>query len=250
MNGRAILSYVAHCLPAERWDERARLVRAHGLALEVAHGRGDDVERALEHALPIATIQAWALHEGHALSARPERARAGLLHLIDTIELARRAGVGRVLAVCGFGHESVADPFGRSLSFFHEVIDPARDTGVRVVLEMLGSRRAGAMTKPAEIFRLLEELDAPDVYATAVDTGHLLDAGSDPAETLAQWSAPLEELQLRGPDGAPPGRGDPLERWLDAAGARPPVVCVEHRGSIDAAGFTELIARLRTTIAR
>jgi len=116
---------------------------------------------------------------------------------------------------------------------------------MRVVIEMLGARRAAAMTSPDEIARLLDELAAPDVFTTAIDTGHLLDAGSDPAAILRRWELPLEELQLRGNDGAPPGRDDPVEQWLGAAASRPRIVCMEHPRPIALADFEALLARVR-----
>jgi hypothetical protein len=249
VTGAPILTYVAHSLPAESWARRAELCREHGLALEVAHRRGGaSIARSLSPCR--SPLQAYGLHEGHALSARSEARSAGLAHLLETIEIAGRAGILRVLAVCGFGHAPVTRAFERSLAFFREGIDCARAARVRVVIELLGTQRASAMTEPAELARLIEALDAPEVFATAVDTGHLLDGGKDPSTILAGWSPPLEELQLRGPDGSAPRDPRLVERCFASLANLPPVVCVEHHERLDEGDFGALVARVRHELDR
>jgi hypothetical protein len=104
------------------------------------------------------------------------------------------------------------------------------------------------MTGAEELARLFDELDAPDVFRAALDTGHILDDGLDPAAYFEAWRHPVEEIQLRGPNSTPPAPGAPLHGWLGALPALPAVVCVEHRDPIDRDRFSELARSLRTAL--
>jgi endonuclease IV len=197
----------------------------------------------------IATLQAWRMHDAHAfLAGAPERAQ-GVAVLAAAVDLAASRGVPRVLAVCGFGACEPGAAFERSTEQFRRVAAHARARGVRVVIERLGARRTNAMLGADEHARLHEALAATDVFGCALDTGHMLDAGEDPERVIAGWQLPIEELQLRGRDGAPPGQGDSLERWIGACRRRPAVVCIEAKRAADSpAELDALLARVRAAL--
>lgn len=241
---RPHLAYVEHCLPGTRAEERLALAGRLGLALEVANRDGLDRGLLRRRGLPITTVQAYGLHDDHPLAGSAERTRAADLHVRETIELAVELGAPRVLTVCGFGPARCAAPAERCLEFFGALAPFARDRGVRILIERLSRRRAGAMTERGELEALLAALDAPDVFALALDTGHLLDDGLDPGAALAGWRAPVEEIQLRGADSRAPQPHLPWRTWLAALTAAPAVVAIEHRESITVAAFEILIREL------
>jgi hypothetical protein len=105
------------------------------------------------------------------------------------------------------------------------------------------------MNDPGEIGRLLAALDAPDVFGTVLDTGHLLDGGHDPAKVLRGWRHRVDELQLRGPDGLPPTLALPLQAWLAALSSPPDVLCVEHRTAVAPDELERLVTGLRALAA-
>lgn len=236
-----ILAYVEHCLPGADVGERLRLARRHDLALEIANRQGLEVERLRGSGAVICTVQAWEMHDVHPIHPDPAARRSAEVHVRRTIELAERLGAPRVLTVCGYGSAIVDAPFERCRDFFARLVPFARDRGVRLLVERLGRSRAAAMTAPEAIDRLLDEVGAPDVLGRAVDTGHLLDDGLDPAEILRGRAA--EELQLRGPGSTPPSADLPVRRWLEALPARPAIVAVEHH---EPTGTAELELLLRT----
>ena len=122
------------------------------------------------------------------------------------------------------------------------------DQIVRLLVEKLSRRRARAMTEAFEIERLLDALDAPDVFATLIDTGHLRDDGLDPASFLAAWRHPVDEIQLKDADSRPPSPDAPVAEWLAASRSRPAVVAVEHRRPIHPADLGPLIDHLRSQL--
>jgi sugar phosphate isomerase/epimerase len=105
------------------------------------------------------------------------------------------------------------------------------------------------MAGPAAVRRLLDALALPQVFGAALDTGHLLDDGSDPAEVLGGWGPDLVEVQMRGAGSAPPSPGLPLDAWLARLGRAPAAVVVEHRGEIAVRDLERLVARLRDLLA-
>ena len=237
------LAWVEHALPGGP-DERLALARELDLALELAC-RGGDVPDP--RGLPVVCVQAWDLHREHPLhrdAAARERARE---HVQRALQHAERLGAARVLAVCGFGSELVDAPFERALEFFAGLASEARERGRRIVLEPLSPGRAAALTDLDEFARLLAALPA-DVFGLALDTGHLLDGGRDPARVLAAPPAPVEELQLRGRSGAPPA-SDEAAGWLRTPGLRPRTLVVEHAPGIAAAEVAALTAALRRSQA-
>jgi hypothetical protein len=238
------LAHVEHCLPGAP-HERLALARRLDLALEVADRDGTDLESIAASGLAVATVQAWRLHDVHPLHPDPA-VRALAPGIVEAaMDVAVRLGAPRLLCVCGFGQAIADAPFERSLEHFAALAPRARERGLRLVIELLGPGRCAAMTAPEDLRRLLEALDAPDVFAAALDSGHLLDAGLDPLEVLGAWRPPLAELQLRGPGSAPPGPDLPLERWLAAAPPSLEVVAVEHGAPQPPAEVEALVQRVR-----
>lgn len=245
-----LLAWVEHDLPAATLDERLALARAHGIALEVAHKDDDRARRVRDAGLPIVTLQAWKLHEVHPIHPDRSVRSAAYAHLVATIELAAELGVPRVLAIAGYGNEICADPFDEARSFFRFVAPIAREKQVRVLIEPLSPLRCAALTAPMVLARLLDEIGSPDVFSSAIDTGHVIDSGREVGDYLARWPHAVVELQLKGKGSSPPEVDVPLAKWLARLQQRPEVVCVEHRLPIEERDFVPLIGHLRAEISR
>lgn len=240
-----ILAYTEHNLPAATPEERFALARAHGLALEIAHRDDDRAERARDAGLPIVTLQAWRLHEVHPIHPDKKVRGEAFEHLRRTLELAAKLGVPRVLAVPGYGQEICADPFAEARAFFRWLAPVAREHKVRVLLEPLSPLRCAALTAPMVLARLLDEIESPDVFGCAIDTGHVIDSGREVVEYLERWPRKVDELQLKDKGSSPPGLDLPLAKWLRRLKAPPEVVCVEHRLPIEAGELGKLLEHLR-----
>jgi Xylose isomerase-like TIM barrel len=252
-----IVGYVESSLPGETQSARIELARRHGLALEVAHRGSGSLDGFVDCGVPIASVQAFLMHEDHPLHRDPARRELASAHVRATIAEAARLGAPRVITVCGFGHDVCTKPFESCEAFFRALVPDAREHGVRVLIEPLSSQRAGAMTRASEIGRLLAALAAPDVFGTALDTGHILDDGHDVERYLARWKHPVDELQLRGAGSTPPALDAPVRRWLAALRARelsvphasPSAIVVEHRAPIALDEFERWIERMRSKSA-
>jgi len=243
-----LLAYVEHDLPAATPEERFELARRHALALEVAHKDDERAERARDAGLQLSTLQAWRLHEVHPIHPDRQVRAAAYEHLRRTIELAARLGVPRVIAVAGYGSQICADPFEEARAFFRFVAPIARENKVRVLIEPLSPLRCAALTAPMVLARLLEEIGSPDVYGSAIDTGHVVDSGRDVEEYLERWPGRVEELQLKGKGSSPPDADVPLARWLRKLKGAPDVLCLEHRLPIEAPQLEKLLAHLRAEL--
>lgn len=241
------VAYVEHCLPAPDEAARLALARRHGLALEVANRIGRDLGPVLDSGLDVVTLEAYDLHEFHPLHPDPRRRERGFEHVRDTIEKAAAAGVPRVLAVCGFG-EPCARPYEECLAFFRRLAPVAAGLGVRIMIEPLSPLRAGAMTDPRDVARLIDELAAPAVFTSLLDTGHIVDGGHDLARYFAAWPHPVEEIQVRGPRSAPPAVDFDLRPLLAALATPPAVVAIEHRRPIEPAALAPLLRNLRASL--
>jgi sugar phosphate isomerase/epimerase len=244
-----LLAYVEHDLPAATPEERFEIARAHALALEVAHKDDDRAQRARDAGLQLATLQAWRLHEVHPIHPDKKVRAAAYEHLRRTIELAAQLGVPRVLAVAGYGQAICADPFEEARAFFRFVAPIARENKVRVLIEPLSPLRCAALTAPMVLARLLEEIGSPDVFGSAIDTGHVIDSGREVDEYLERWPSRVEELQLKGKGSSPPQADMPPARWLRKLKGAPDVVCVEHRLRIEAQEFGKLLEHLRAELS-
>lgn len=248
MHAPPLLTYVEPCLPAPDARRRLELAQRLELALELADDGSLEAEPYLRAGVPVASVQAYRLHEDHPLSPVASRRREAARHVAAALELAARLEARRVVTICSYGHELADAPFERCLDFFSALESRCRELGVRLLLEPLSPLRTGAFTDPAETVRLLEALDAPHAFGLLLDVGHLADGGTDLDAFFAAWERPVEELQLRGPASAPPDPEMPVASWLAALPAPPAVVAVEHRQPIAPDAFEALIAALRAAV--
>src|SRR6185369_16386372 len=106
-------------------------------------------------------------------------------HVQDTLAQAERLDVPRVLTVAGYGREICDEPFEEARRFFRWLAPIARAKRVRVLIEPLSPLRCAALTAPMVLARLFDEIESPDVFATAIDTGHVLDSGREVEAYLA-----------------------------------------------------------------
>ena len=192
----------------------------------------------------VVTVQAHGMHAWHPLHRERHPRELAIRHVIETLELADRLDCRQVLTVCGFGHRLADSPFERALDFFDRVGRTARREGVRLLVEPLSRGRAAVFNRPQEVVRLLEQLDDPETFDLALDTGHLLDGDLDPREVLAELEQPPRELQIKGPASSAPTAGSPLAEWLDASPVMPAVVAVEHRAPTTLESFLGLAEAL------
>ena len=241
------LAYCARSLACPDPDVLA-IARDLDLALELADDGRVDAEFWRRSGVPIATVQAWWLHEAHPLHPdRLLRERAAA-RIHDTLALTVAVGAPLMLGVCGFGDDLADRPFERSLDFFAALTQPARDVGVRVLLEPLSPRRCAAMWHPAEIVRLRDALDAPDVFLLCLDTGHLVDSGFVPGDVFANLGEPVHEIQLKGPLSTPPDPALPVARWMAALPEPPAILSFEHNVPLAEGGLEPLVAAVRAQI--
>ncbi|MBI5490468.1 MAG: TIM barrel protein [Deltaproteobacteria bacterium] len=241
-----MLAYVESCLPGAMREERVALARRLELALEIAHEPGFDPAWWQRPGMPpIASLQAFGMHDAHPLHEDAERRAQAVTYLEQALQAASKLGVPRLIVACGFGKCVVDRPFDRCFEFFGAMASTARDLGLRLLIEPLSPLRAEAMNDPGDIERLLDALDAPDVFGTVLDTGHLVDGGHDPTAILRRWCHRVDELQLRGAGGRPPSPDLPLREWLGALAAPPDVLAVEHRVATTASEVERLVDDLR-----
>jgi hypothetical protein len=239
------LAYCARSLALPD-DEVMRFAREQDLALELADDGKLDAAAWKASGIEVATVQAWWLHEAHPLHPDPLLRERATARIQETLALTVRLGAPRMLGVCGFGDDVADRPFERSLDFFATLTQPARDAGITVLLEPLSPRRCSAMWDPAEIVRLYDALDAPDVFELCLDTGHLVDSGIDLEPFFAAFGRPVAEIQLKGPLSAPPDPSMPVERFAASLPAPPAVLSFEHNVPCAAAdGPVRLVAALR-----
>lgn len=193
----------------------------------------------------ISALQAYAMHEFHPIHRDRDRREQAFLHVKETLELAAILNVPRIVTVCGFGYDLVDSPFERCLEFFASLAIAAKSLGVRIMIEPLSPKRAGARTHPDDIARMVEILDDPSVFSIMLDTGHLLDSGIELNSFFRSWKRPIEELQLKGLLSAPPPISMPIKGWLECLPQLPAAICVEHRQPISLDDFTQLVNALR-----
>lgn len=243
-----VLAYVEHVLPGDT-RERLDAARQLGLALEVADRADTDLDAITASGLPVATVQAWRLHDVHPLhpDAHVRAAAPGVVE--RALDVAARLGAPRVLTVCGFGHAPIDAPFERSLEFFTALAPRARALEITILIEPLSPLRAAHMTSLDEHRRLLAALASEGSFATAFDTGHLLDGMLEPTQVLATWPHPVAELQLRAAASEAPSSDSPIESWIRALPASAEVVAIEHRRPLGRAALELLVARVRSALA-
>ncbi|MEB3180650.1 MAG: TIM barrel protein [Nostocaceae cyanobacterium] len=240
-----ILAYDENSLPAATLPEKLHLAAQEKLALEIANKGNLDIEIYRQAGIPIVSVQAYAMHEFHPLHPDSYHRQQAWYHVRETLEIAAKLNVPRIVTVCGFGFDLIDNPWERSLDFFASLVVPAKAAGVQIMIEPLSPRRVGALTNPREIVNLIEMLDEPEVFSLVLDTGHLIDSGYDLDTFFDNWNYPIAELQLKGALSTPPNPNMPVKSWLEALGQLPKVVCIEHRQPICLQDFKHLVMVLR-----
>jgi len=243
-----ILAYNETSLPGSTLEERLHNAKRHGLALEIA-------QRSFPHDLPlstiesweipIATVQAYEMHEFHPLHIEPKHRLRAREVVLDTLDTAARLGAPRIVTVCGFGQQLADEVMLRARDFFGDLIDRARALEMVIMIEPLGPSRARAFNTPAQVLELLSLLQAPDVFRFMIDTGHVLDFGKDLEETFDALDVEIEEIQLKGKGSIAPPCDWPVSEWLASLIAPPRVLCVEHNDAITQSDFEKLVGALR-----
>jgi sugar phosphate isomerase/epimerase len=239
-----LLAYVEDCLPGRSQAERLMQAFRWGLALEVSNRGNLNLEAYQQSHLPIAAVQAYAMHEFHPLHRDPSHRYQAAIHVRETLEIAASLQAPRIVTVCGFGNELADQPLSRSLDFFSSLATYARSLGVRIMIEPLSPKRAGAMNAPEKVVQLLELLNQPDCFSLMLDTGHLLDSHIDLNDFFEHWRYPIEELQLKGANSTPPNPMMPVQRWLAWLRDKPTVICGEHRQPISEEQFAAFMRSL------
>lgn len=240
-----ILAYNLTSLPGKTVSEQFQLASREGLAVEVAHQEDFPVEVYQKAEISISAVQAYGMHDFHPLHRDRTRRDAAFRHVQATLELAAKLAVPRIVTVCGFGYELADSLFQRCLDFFSSFSTPAKALGIRIMIEPLSPKRAGALTNPEDIAQLITALNEPEVFSILLDTGHLLDSGFELNSFFENWKYPIEELQLKGFLSAPPPLTMPVQKWIQSLPQPPAVVCVEHRQSIGLEDFEKLVGKLR-----
>lgn len=236
------IAYTEDSLPIASLEQRLAAVKRWGLALEIANRGAISVEPYQQSGVSIAAVQAYLMHDFHPLHHDPEHRHQAICHVEETLTLAAQLHAPRIITVCGFGHHLADCPFERSLEFFARVAARAKVLGVRILIEPLSPKRLGAMVHPEDVAQLMICLNQPEVFSLVLDTGHLLDSGFVLTDFLSTWSHPIEELQLKGRNSAPPDLSVLSTSWLAARRIQLSVLCVEHRQPITWQGF-EAIAK-------
>lgn len=127
---QSVLAYNESSLPAASFSERLQLVLQEGLTLEVANQGNFPTAQYHEIGVGIASVQAYDMHEFHPLHRDRERRIAAVRHVHETLELAAKLNVPRIVTVCGFGYELADRPFERCLDFFGAFVVRAKELGV------------------------------------------------------------------------------------------------------------------------
>lgn len=239
------IAYVEAALPTASQAKQLAAIRHWGIALEIANQGNIAVEVYQQAQIPIATVQAYQMHEFHPLHRDSSHRQQAVLHVQDTLELAARLNASRIVAVCGFGHTLADCPLERSMEFFASLADRAKALGIRILIEPLSPKRAGAMSHPDDIVHLLACLNQPAVFSLLLDTGHLLDSGFDLTTFFSTWQHPIEALQLKGRNSAPPNLMMPIARWLATMPFLPQVISIEHRQPVSWTKFEQIVRNLK-----
>jgi len=241
------LAYCARSLAVP--DDRVREIAVTwDLALELADDGHLDEAFWRRAGVPLATVQAWWLHEAHPIHPDPLLRERAAARILETLELAERLRAPRMLGVCGFGDDVADRPFERCVDFFALLTSRARDAGLIVLLEPLSPRRCSAMWDPAEIVRLATVLDAPDVFRLCLDTGHLMDSGFELDAFFDDFDTAVDEVQLKGPLSEPPMPSMSVGRWLAALPGETAVLSVEHNVAPPPGHVEDLIMGLRSQL--
>ena len=241
-----ILAYNEMSIPGSV-SERLELGFRENLALEIANEGNFSVE--LYQKYNIVSVIAYRMHDFHPIHSDRTHREQAFPHVQETIEIAAKLNVPRIVTVCGFGYELADRPFERCLDFFTSLAPQAKAAGVKIMIEPLSPLRVGAMTDPEEIARLIDMLNEPSVFSIMLDTGHLVDSGIELNSFFANWKRPVEEIQLKGPRSSPPSPTMPVKQWLEALLQLPAVICPEHRQPTTVQDLVHLVGVLRNELS-
>ena len=240
-----ILAYTENSIPGTV-SERLELAARENLALEVANEGNFSIE--LYQGFQIVSAIAYRMHDFHPIHSDRTHREQAFPHVRETIEIAAKLNVPRIVTVCGFGYELADNPFERCLDFFSSLAPYAKAAGVKIMIEPLSPLRVGVMTDPEEIARLIDMLNEPSVFSIMLDTGHLVDSGIELNSFFANWNRPVEEIQLKGPRSSPPNPTMPVKQWLEALPQPPAVISPEHRQPTTVEDLVHLVNVLRTQL--
>ncbi|MFS0520107.1 sugar phosphate isomerase/epimerase family protein [Nostoc sp. UIC 10607] len=237
---QATLAYVEMSLPDGTQAEKFAAIRRWGIGLEIANLEDIQIDVYKSAQIPITAVQAYQMHDFHPLHRNAEHRHQAKIHVEHTLEVAAQLNAPRIVTVCGFGHNLADNPLERAVDFFSNLAQRAAKLGVRIMIEPLSPKRAGALTHPDEIVSLIRCLNQPKVFSILLDTGHLLDSGFNLNLFFSLWQYPVEELQLKGMNSTPPTLTIPLTNWIKAK-SPPDVICIEHRQAISWKEFDQII---------
>lgn len=240
-----ILAYNETSLPSPSLKDKFDLARRYNLALEVANCGNFPVLSYQQSGLKIAAVQAYQMHDFHPLHPDLENRQIALQCVLETLEIAAILNASRIVTVCGFGQNIVDKPEERCEEFFQKVGDRAAELGIKIAIEPLSPKRVAKFNSPAEVVKLIQKLNRPNIFYLLLDTGHLADSGIDVNNFFLNMKYSVLELQLKGLNSTPPPIDIPLKLWLDSLPTTPEVICVEHRQAIDLIQFHNLIDSLQ-----
>ncbi|MFB2978840.1 sugar phosphate isomerase/epimerase family protein [Microseira sp. BLCC-F43] len=240
-----ILAYTENSIPGTL-SERLQLAARENLALEVGNEGNFPLELYREY--QIVSVIAYRMHDFHPIHSDRIRRDQAFPHVRETIEIAAKLNVPRIVTVCGFGYELADRPFERCWDFFSSLTPQAKAAGVKITIEPLSPLRVGVMTDPEEIARLIDMLNEPNVFSIVLDTGHLVDSGIELNTFFANWKRPVEEIQLKGPRSSPPSPTMPVKQWLEALPQPPAVISPEHRQPTTVEELVHLVGVLRNQL--
>jgi inosose dehydratase len=117
-----------------------------------------------------------------------------------------RPTVALIGSAVGDGPDTVADRWNRIEKVVADVVGSCRARGYEACLHNeVGTQLAGQES----VVRVLRATDA----ALCLDTGHLVAAGGDPLEILADWPDRISHVHLK--DARPSPTGEPYRRAMD-----------------------------------
>ncbi|MCS6826331.1 MAG: sugar phosphate isomerase/epimerase [Caldilinea sp.] len=249
------MHYGAHCyIFTDRWSDNALpiLDQMKALGLDVAElSVGDDVSftpaltrrraEALELTLVIGPGGAWPLSADLSSDA-PEERQEGLTWHCRQVDLAAELGA---VAYAGalYGHPGVvkrrrppADEYLRTAEGLHKLAEYAARRSVKIVLEPMSHFRTHVVNTAAQLMRLIELADHPNLYAL-FDTYHLITEERDYGAALRTLASRLWCVHACENDrGAPGGGLVPWDAVFDALydiGFDGPLTMEAYNSSID-----------------
>lgn len=225
------MHYGAHCyIFTDRWSDDALpiLDQMKALGLDVAElSVGDDVRftpaltrrraEALGLTLVIGPGGAWPL-SADLSSDEPEERREGLTWHCRQVDLAAELGA---VAYAGalYGHPGVVkrrrppvDEYPRTAEGLHKLAEYAARRNVKIVLEPMSHFRTHLVNTAAQLMRLIDLADHPNLYAL-FDTYHLITEERDYGAALRTLAPRLWCVHTCENDRGAPGGG--LVPWDD-----------------------------------